>query len=74
MDIQVNVQEAKTRLSQILLQAEQGDDVVIARDGTPVVRLVPVRQPASRSVGFVAGSVPESFFAPLPDDDLAHWE
>ena len=37
----MNVQEAKTRLSQILAQAERGEDVVIARDGTPVARLVP---------------------------------
>ncbi|MGI8816313.1 MAG: type II toxin-antitoxin system Phd/YefM family antitoxin, partial [Pseudonocardia sp.] len=38
MTIQVNVQEAKTRLSQILVHAEQGEDVVIARDGKPVAR------------------------------------
>jgi prevent-host-death family protein len=72
--VQVNVQEAKTRLSQILLAAERGEDVVIARDGKPVVRLVPVVAPAPRDVGFVPGSVPDSFFAPLPDDELAEWE
>jgi prevent-host-death family protein len=72
--IQVNVQEAKTRLSQILADAERGEDVVIARDGKPVARLVPVTQPAPREVGFVNGSVPESFFEPLPDDELHRWE
>ncbi|HEU0088815.1 MAG TPA: hypothetical protein VFQ77_14410 [Pseudonocardiaceae bacterium] len=35
MTIQVNVQEAKTRLSQILAQAEAGEDVVLARDPGP---------------------------------------
>lgn len=74
MAIQVNVQEAKTRLSQILAQAENGEDVVIARDGTPIARLVPIGPPPPRSVGFVAGSVPQSFFEPLPDDELERWE
>jgi prevent-host-death family protein len=72
--IQVNVQEAKTRLSQILADAERGEDVVIARDGRPVVRLVPVVTPSPREVGFVSGTVPDSFFHPLPDDELARWE
>jgi prevent-host-death family protein len=74
MTIQVNVQEAKTRLSQILAQAENGEDVVIARDGTPIARLVPIGPPPPRSVGFVAGSVQESFFEPLPENELEQWE
>lgn len=73
MTIQVNVQEAKTRLSQILAQAESGEDVVIARKGIPVARLVPVVAPPPRQVGFVPGSVPDSFFEPLPDDELELW-
>jgi prevent-host-death family protein len=72
--VQVNVQEAKTRLSQVLAAAERGEDVVIARDGKPVARLVPVVTPAPREVGFVGGSVPDAFFEPLPDEELAHWE
>jgi prevent-host-death family protein len=72
--VQVNVQEAETRLSQILAAAERGEEVVIARDGRPVVRLVPVAAPAPREVGFVSGSVPHSFFEPLPADELAQWE
>ncbi len=71
---QVNVQEAKTRLSQLLQAAEQGEDVVIARDGKPVVRLVPVGPPPLRPVGFVAGSVPDAFSDPLPEDELRAWE
>ena len=70
----VNVQEAKTRLSQLLAAAERGEEVVIARGGRPVVRLVPVDEPAPRPVGFVAGSVPEAFSEPLPNDELARWE
>lgn len=74
MTIQLNVQEAKTRLSQILAQAEAGEDVVIARGGKPVIRLVPVTGPPPRPVGFVEGGVGGSFFDPLPDDELARWE
>jgi prevent-host-death family protein len=70
----VDVQEAKTRLSQLLAAAERGEEVVIARGGRPVVRLVPVGDPQPRPVGFVAGAVPETFFEPLPDDELARWE
>lgn len=69
----MNVQEAKTRLSQILVQAESGEEVVIARDGKPVVRLVPVTSPPPRPVGFVNGSVPDTFSDPLPEDELAAW-
>jgi prevent-host-death family protein len=70
---QVNVQEAKTHLSQLLQAAERGEEVVIARDGHPVARLVPVAAPPPRPVGFVAGSVPDAFFEPLPDDELEGW-
>ena len=70
----VDVQEAKTRLSQLLAAAERGEEVVIARGGRPVVRLGSVDEPAPRPVGFVAGRVPESFSEPLPDDELARWE
>jgi prevent-host-death family protein len=72
--IQLNVQEAKTRLSQVLAQVEAGEDVVIARSGKPVVRLVPVTEPPPRPVGFVEGTVGDSIFDPLSDDELARWE
>jgi len=73
MSIQVNVQEAKTRLSQILAQAEQGEDVVIARDGKPIARLVLVGDPPQRPVGFVSGTLSDAFFEPLPDEELERW-
>jgi prevent-host-death family protein len=73
MSIQVNVQEAKTRLSQILAQAERGEEVVIARDGKPIARLVPVGNPPPRPVGFVSGTLSDGFFEPLPDDELERW-
>lgn len=74
MTIQVNIQEAKTRLSQLLAQSEQGEEVVIARDGRPVARLVLIEEPPLRPVGFVSGTLTDAFFEPLPDDELERWD
>jgi prevent-host-death family protein len=74
VSVQLNVQDAKTRLSQLLAKVERGEDVVIARDGTPVARLVPVGPPPPRPVGFVPGTVPDTFFEPLPESELELWE
>lgn len=74
MSVQVNVQEAKTRLSQLLARAEAGEDVVIARDGTPIMRLVPLQPAPARPVGFVHGTVTDAFFDPLPEIELELWE
>ena len=72
----VNVHQAKTHLSRLLAQAEAGEEVVIARRGEPVVRLVPCRPKGKRRFGAMKGRivVDESILEPLPDDELAHWE
>ncbi len=73
----VTVQEAQTQLERLLEQVGHGEDVVIARDGKPVARLVPAgRSAAKRIPGVAKGqfSVPDSFFDPLPDDETAAWE
>jgi prevent-host-death family protein len=44
---QVGMHEAKTKLSQLVERAEAGEDIVIARNGKPVARLVPVGRTAS---------------------------
>lgn len=44
MTTQVNVYEAKTRLSQLLTQVEGGEDVIIARNGTPIAQLIPLQR------------------------------
>jgi len=74
MTTQVNVQEAKTHLSQLLSRAEAGEEIIIARGGSPVARLVPLVAPARRELGFVHASVPDSFFEPLPEDELDQWD
>jgi prevent-host-death family protein len=63
----VNVHRAKTELSRLLEAVEAGEDVIIARAGVPVARLVPVRTD-ERVPGRLAGVVRlrEDFDAPLP--------
>jgi prevent-host-death family protein len=56
MQIQFNIHEAKTRLSQLIEQVEAGGEAVIARAGKPVVRLVRMEeQPEPRVLGRLAG-------------------
>lgn len=71
----MNVHEAKTRMSELLSRVEAGDEVIIARAGHPVATLVAIAAPPARELGFVEGfTVSDSFFDPLPDDEVAVWE
>ena len=75
--LKVNIHEAKTQFSKLVARVEAGEEIVIARDGTPVARLVGVRPPAAKRVsGRDHGlfSVPEDFDAPLPEDILHDFE
>lgn len=69
---QVDIREAKDHLSKLLRQVAAGEEVVIARDGVPVARLVPVEERPRRVFGTDRGrfEVPEDFNCPLPDDVL----
>lgn len=72
--IQVNVHDAKTQLSKLLERVERGEEVVIARAGRPVARLVAVGAVAGhRVLGRDRGLfvVPDDFDDPLPDEILA---
>ena len=70
-----NVGEAKTQLSRLIEAALAGEEVVIARAGSPAERLVPVHE-GPRKAGAYAGKihVDAVFFEPLPDDELDAWE
>ena len=74
--VTVNVHEAKTNLSRLLAQVEAGEEVVIARNGKPVARLVKCQQQGKRQFGSMAGriKIDDSFFDPLPEEELAAWE
>jgi prevent-host-death family protein len=72
----VNIHEAKTHLSRLLLRVQGGEEIVIARDGTPVARLVPLEAAGrKRELGFARGEVriAEDFDAPLPDELLRNF-
>lgn len=72
----VNVHQAKTQLSRLLAQVEAGQEVVIARRGEPVARLVRYKSQAKRRFGAMKGRivVDDSILGPLPEDELAAWE
>lgn len=70
----VNVHDAKTHLSALMSRAEAGEDIVIARAGKPVLRLVPVEKTPRRVFGGLRLDVPDDFDAPLSEDELAAWE
>lgn len=69
---QVNVQEAKTQLSRLLALVAAGEEVVIAKAGKPVARLIPVESSRRRVLGQDKGlfEVPDDFDDPLPEDVL----
>lgn len=69
-----NVQEAKTRLSELLGRVERGEEVVIARSGSPVAKLVPSGPLPPRQFGGATLTVPADFDAPLSEAELAGWE
>lgn len=68
------MQDAKTQLSQLVARAEDGDTVIIARQGVAAVRLEPVASLPPRTLGFLSIDLPASFFEPLPEDELSAWE
>jgi prevent-host-death family protein len=71
----VNIHEAKTHLSRLLQRVASGEEIVIAKAGKPVARLMPivVEDRAPRQLGFLKLHVPDEFFDPLPDDELEAW-
>jgi prevent-host-death family protein len=68
-----NIGEAKTNLSKLIAEALAGNDIVLANRGKPVVKLIPVDKPEMRKLGFINGSVPDSFFEPLSEEELEAW-
>lgn len=72
----VNLYEAKTHLSELVDRASSGEEIVIAKNGKPMARLVPLAPPKKREIGFWRGRVriAPDFDAPLPEDVLAAFE
>lgn len=73
----INVAEAKARLPELIERAERGEEIVLARNGKPRARLVPLDLDRSLRVpgkGKGRFKVRRGFDAPLPDDLLALFE
>ena len=72
----VNVHEAKTNLSKLLVQVEAGEEVVIARNGKPVARLVSCKPKGKPQFGVLKGKIRihDSFYDPMTEEELKLWE
>lgn len=69
--MEVNIHEAKTHLSRLLERVALGEEVIIAKAGKPVAKLVPVaRGKKKRALGSAKGEfvVPDDFNDPLPKE------
>ncbi len=71
-----NVHEAKTHFSKLLARVAAGEEVLIAKAGEPVAKIVPVQSQQPRRPDVLADSiwVADDFDAPLPDDMLDAFE
>jgi prevent-host-death family protein len=73
MSVQVNIYEAKSKFSKLISLAMAGEEIIIAKSGKPVARLVPFEKPSqNRKPGSAKGKIiiADDFDAPLPDDIL----
>ena len=84
MALKVNMHEAKTQLSRLIEQALAGEEVVIAKNGRGLVRLLPLESPAAglRPIGLHAlpaeaqrspADFEQASLAPLDSAELADW-
>ncbi len=69
----VNIHDAKTNLSRLIELATSGEEVIIARAGKPVARLVPFEDIEPRKPGLAQGRVTDAFFDPLPPEEEDAW-
>jgi prevent-host-death family protein len=75
--MKINIHQAKTHLSKLLQRTMAGEEIIIARAGVPIARLVSIgRGKGVRPLDLDRGvfEVPEDFDAPLPPDLLAAFE
>ena len=73
---QVNIHAAKTQFSKLIARVQNGEEIVIAKAGRPVARLVPASRLARRVPGTSRHllTIREDFDDPLPSEILKHFE
>ena len=72
--MKVNIHQTKTHLSKLLQRVAAGEEIIIAKAGVPIAKLVPVvAENPKRELGLYRGEIwiADDFDAPLPDDILA---
>jgi prevent-host-death family protein len=71
----ISIHAAKTHLSRLIAQAEAGEEIIIARNGKPVVKLVRLEPKGKPVFGAMKGmfTVGPEFFEPLPPEELDEW-
>jgi prevent-host-death family protein len=66
----INIHEAKTHLSRIIEEVANGAEVIIAKAGEPMARLIPIAaKPRPKNLGLLRGKikVPDDFNSPVPE-------
>ncbi len=72
MSIVANIHDAKTNLSKLIARTLDGEEVIIAKNGNPIVKLVPFRTPKKRKLGAFHDTVTlsEDIDRPLPEQTV----
>ena len=74
---QINIHQAKTHLSKLVEEAAQGEEIIIAKAGKPMAKLVALEQTVQqpRKPGNLKGQIwmSDDFDAPMSDEELALW-
>ena len=73
----INIHNAKTHFSKILTRVNRGEEVIIAKAGKPVAKIIPIKAGGSDRVpGSAKGmlTISEEFFQPLPDNVIEGFE
>ncbi len=73
MTVVIEVAEAKTRLSELLARVEAGEDIVIARDGKPIVRLTPIDERRRRLDAIEAVRAVRARAKPVTQEEIRAW-
>ena len=70
-----NLHEAKTHLSRLVDRAHAGEEIIVAKAGVPYAKLVPIDPPKKepRPFGGLNFELPDSFFEPMSEEELALW-
>jgi prevent-host-death family protein len=76
MSIQINVADAKARLSELLTRVERGEQITLARAGRPIATLSPVENAPKRILGqHPEFAIPrDELLPPMNEAELAEWE